>query len=143
MLLQIVVFASYILAGELTRPIHDILNRVNQLASGDFEDRLQVKSKDELGLLALRINAMARSLGRNTMELHRKNEENRAMKEHLESIINQTADAIHLTDLDGKIIRVNSAFEYLYGWTGEEVVGSRLTLFLVLQGSTEENGVRN
>ncbi|MEK4508103.1 ATP-binding protein [Paenibacillus sp. FSL K6-2524] len=125
-LLQIVVFASYILAGELTRPIHDILNRVNQLASGDFEDRLQVKSKDELGLLALRINAMARSLGRNTMELHRKNEENRAMKEHLESIINQTADAIHLTDLDGKIIRVNSAFEYLYGWTGEEVVGSRL-----------------
>lgn len=127
-LLQAVIFVSYILAGRLIRPIQDILIKVNQLASGDFDTRLRVKSKDEFGLLAHRINVMAYSLGTNTMELKNKNEENRAVKEYLESIISQTADAIHLTDTTGKIIRVNSAFETLYGWKSDEVVGTYLDL---------------
>lgn len=125
-IIQIIIFASYILAGKLTRPIHVILKKVNQLAFGSFETRLEVNSRDELGLLAHRINAMAKSMSFTTSELRQKNEENQSMKDHLESIINQTADAIHLTDLDGNVIRVNSAFEYLYGWTSEEIVGSRL-----------------
>ncbi|WP_245251675.1 ATP-binding protein [Paenibacillus turicensis] len=127
-LLQAVIFTSYILAGRLIRPIQNILIKVNQLACGDFDTRLQVKSKDEFGLLAHRINVMAYSLGTNTMELKNKNEENRAVKEYLESIISQTADAIHLTDTTGKIIRVNSAFETLYGWQSDEVVGTYLDL---------------
>jgi PAS domain S-box-containing protein len=124
--IQIIIIISSILAGKLTRPIHVILKKVNQLASGSFETRLEVNSRDELGLLSHRINAMANSMSYTTSELRQKNEENQSMKEHLESIINQTADAIHLTDLDGNVIRVNSAFEYLYGWTSEEIVGSRL-----------------
>lgn len=122
-LLQAVIFTSYMLAGRLIRPIQNILIKVNQLACGDFDTRLKVKSRDEFGLLAHRINVMAYSLGINTMELKNKNEENRAVKEYLESIISQTADAIHLTDTTGRIIRVNSAFETLYGWKGDEVVG--------------------
>lgn len=125
-LILIIIFVSYLLAGKLTRPIHVIFKKVNQLASGSFETRLEVNSRDELGVLAYRINAMANSMNYTTSELRQKNEENQSMKEHLESIINQTADAIHLTDLDGNVIRVNSAFEYLYGWTSEEIVGSRL-----------------
>ncbi|MNO75836.1 Sporulation kinase E [compost metagenome] len=69
---------------------------------------------------------MAESLGRYTMELKQKNEENRSVNEHLESIINGTADAIHVTDATGKVLRVNSAFEDLYGWSAEEIVGNRL-----------------
>jgi PAS domain S-box-containing protein len=125
-LLQAVIFTSYILAGRLIRPIQNILIKVNQLACGDFDTRLQVKSKDEFGLLAHRINVMAYSLGINTMELKNKNEENRAVKEYLESIISQTADAIHLTDTTGRIIRVNSAFETLYGWKSDEVIGMNI-----------------
>ncbi|SDG46619.1 PAS domain S-box-containing protein [Fontibacillus panacisegetis] len=125
-LLFIVISASYILAGEVIRPIQDILKKVNQLSSGDFNTRLKIDRNDELGSLALQINTMAESLGRYTMELKQKNEENRSVNEHLESIINGTADAIHVTDAKGKILRVNSAFEDLYGWNVEEIVGSKL-----------------
>lgn len=125
-LLQIVIFASYILAGEIIRPIQDILIKVNQLSSGRFETRMRVNRRDELGLLGQKINAMAVSLGHYTTELEQKNEENRSMNEYLESIISQTADAIHLTDLEGKILRVNPAFEGLYGWKSEEIVGCQL-----------------
>ncbi|MNO33760.1 Sporulation kinase E [compost metagenome] len=125
-LLFIVISASYILAGEVIRPIQGILKKVNQLSSGDFNTRLEITRKDELGLLAVQINTMAESLGRYTMELKQKSEENRSMKEHLESIINGTADAIHVTDSKGRILRVNSAFEELYGWSTEEIIGSKL-----------------
>ncbi|MFD3261930.1 ATP-binding protein [Paenibacillus lentus] len=125
-LLQIVIFASYIIAGEIIRPIQDILIKVNQLSSGKFEARMRVNRRDELGVLGQQINKMADSLGHYTAELEQKNEENRSMNEYLDSIICQTADAIHLIDLEGRILRVNPAFECLYGWKGEEIVGQQL-----------------
>lgn len=125
-LLEIVIFASYILAGLLIRPVQDILLKVNGMADGNFETQLEVSRKDELGLLAARINAMAGNLAQYTQDLREMNDENRSVKEHLESIIRQTADAIHLTDPEGRIIRVNKAFEQLYGWTGEEIQGACL-----------------
>ncbi len=126
LLLLIIILVSYILAGELIRPIREILIKVSQLSTGDFNTRIQLNRKDELGQLARKIDTMADSMGHYMTVLRKKNEENRLMKEHLESIINQTADAIHVTDLDGSILRVNSAFEELFGWTSEEIVGSNL-----------------
>lgn len=76
--------------------------------------------------MANKINAMADSLGNYTRELTQKNEENRSMKEYLESIISQTADAIHITDIEGRVLLVNPAFESLYGWKSEEIIGSHL-----------------
>lgn len=125
-LLEIVIFGSYLLAGYITRPIQSILGKVNDVADGHFDFRLKVRRKDELGQLANRINAMIRNLGHYTSRLKQMYEENRAVKEHLESIINQTADAIHITDLEGKVLRVNRAFEQLYGWRSREVEGRNL-----------------
>lgn len=127
-LLEIVIFGSYLLAGYITRPIQSILGKVNDVADGHFDFRLKVRRKDELGQLANRINAMIRNLGHYTNRLKQMYEENRAVKEHLESIINQTADAIHITDLDGKVLRVNRAFEQLYGWRSREVENRRLKI---------------
>ncbi|MBW4839412.1 MAG: PAS domain S-box protein [Paenibacillaceae bacterium] len=125
-LLVLMIIGSYGMAGGLIRPIRHILDQVNVLASGKLETRLKVGSFDELGLLAHKINIMADNLGRYTTELKRKNEENRSMKEYLESIISQTADAIHITDIKGQVLQVNAAFERLYGWRSDEIVGTYL-----------------
>ena len=71
---------------------------------------------------------MIRNLGHYTSRLKQMYEENRAVKEHLESIINQTADAIHITHLEGKVLRVNRAFEQLYGFRSREVEGRNLKI---------------
>ncbi|WP_234414285.1 ATP-binding protein [Paenibacillus sp. CAA11] len=122
----IVVLVCYFFACRMIRPIQDILVKVNDMANGQLDARLQVRRRDELGLLAERINVMACNLGGYTEKLRQKNEENRFMREHLESVINQTADAIQLTDLEGRTLRINKAFEQLFGWEASEVVGSRL-----------------
>lgn len=125
-LMEIAIFGSYLFASAYIKPIQAILSRVNEVGDGHFKYDLEIKRNDELGQLSNGINAMVRNLGHYTSRLKQMYEENRAVKEHLESVINQTADAIHITDEEGNIIQVNRAFEQLYGWTGKEIVGSPL-----------------
>ncbi|WP_246553199.1 HAMP domain-containing sensor histidine kinase [Paenibacillus tritici] len=122
LLLIIFFLASYVMAGVVTRPIQDILAKVNDVAMGKFEPALTVTSRDELGQLAQRINAMTTHLLQHTNRLGQTLEENRAVKEHLESVINGTSDAIHTVDMDGRIISTNRAFEELYGWGAEDAL---------------------
>lgn len=124
LLLALLLLCSYILSGFVTRPIQAILTKVNDVAKGKFEPPLKVTSRDELGQLALRINAMTAHLMHRTNHLRQTLEENRAVKDHLESVINGTSDAIHTMDMDGRITSTNRAFEELYGWSAKEVLGN-------------------
>lgn len=125
-LLEVVIIGSYVLASLFVRPIQSILGKVNEMADGHFDTRLEIKGGHELAQLGERINAMAYNLGMYTRRLEQMYEENRSVKEHLESVINQTADAIHVTDEEDRVVRVNHAFEALYGWTKKELVGRKL-----------------
>lgn len=55
-------------------------------------------------------------------------EDLRATKEMLESFISNTSDAIEVIDLDGHVLQINNAFEKIYGWTCEEIIGEKLPL---------------
>lgn len=127
-LLLILVVGSYWIAGVLMQPINDVLWKINEVSFGRFDSAIQVKRKDEFGRLANRVNAMSKNLSVYTAKLKVSFEENRAMKEYLESFINYTTDAIHVVDLDGRILQVNRAFERMFGYTAEESVGQALPL---------------
>jgi PAS domain S-box-containing protein len=43
-----------------------------------------------------------------------------------EEIFNQTADAINIIDLHGNVLEVNPAFEIMYGWKENEILGTPL-----------------
>lgn len=121
----LVLIISYWMAGVMIRPLKDILWKVNEVSSARFQQPIRIKRRDEFGLLALKVNAMSQNLSIYMNKLRRAFEENRRMKEHLESFINHTSDAIHLMDIDGKIIQVNRAFELLFGYEEEEAIGLR------------------
>lgn len=54
-------------------------------------------------------------------------EENlRDKTEQLESFIENNADAIAIVDNDGIVVRVNEAFENIFGWSKEEIVGAEI-----------------
>lgn len=114
----------YWLVGVMMRPLKDILWKVNEVSSVRFQKPIQIRGKDEFGLLALKINAMSQNLSIYMNKLRRAFEENRNMKEYLESFINNSNDAIHLMDVDGKVIQVNRAFEQLFGYEQSVVLGT-------------------
>lgn len=131
----LVLFLSYWLVGNMIRPLKDILWKVNEVSSVRFHQPIRIRRKDEFGLLALKVNAMSQNLSIYMEKLRKAFEENRQMKEHLESFINHTSDAIHLMERDGTVIQVNRAFELLYGYEEEEAIGLR---FPILPDSHKE-----
>jgi signal transduction histidine kinase len=56
--------ASLLLARQITRPLRGMEKATHEIASGDFDRRLVVTSRDEIGRLAASINQMAADLGR-------------------------------------------------------------------------------
>ena len=63
---------------------------------------------------------------RDVTERKQAEEQLRATKEQLESLINHAADAIAMFDLEGHTLQLNPAYEKIFGWTAQEVIGHRL-----------------
>ena len=61
------------------------------------------------------------------------------MEEKLASILNYTADAINITDLDSKVRYVNPAFEEMYGWKSKELIGKPLPIIPASLRGLEEH----
>ncbi|MDQ0896805.1 ATP-binding protein [Paenibacillus sp. V4I7] len=51
----------------------------------------------------------------------------RSTRNYLDSFVNHTSDAIHVEDLNGKVLQMNSAFEKMYGWSADEILGKPLS----------------
>jgi signal transduction histidine kinase len=66
---------GYAISWSLVRPVKEIEAKLNQVATGDFTQRVEVANRDELGALAADVNRMSEELGRlyQQLELASKN----------------------------------------------------------------------
>ena len=55
---------GYVISWSLIGPVKEIEARLNQIAAGDFTQRVHVVNRDELGALAANVNRMCEELGR-------------------------------------------------------------------------------
>lgn len=125
-MLVFVLGLSYLLVHLLVRPLERILRQVNEIADGNLGARIPVRRRDELGVLGKQINMMSLNLEQNRNRLQSMVNEILETKEQLESFINHTSDAICVMDLEGRVQRVNRAFESMFGWTIEELEGRKI-----------------
>jgi two-component system, NtrC family, sensor histidine kinase KinB len=102
--LLISTLVAVLLARSVLTPIQELDRSVEALRLGDFDRRVEVTSRDELGHLAEGFNRMAEALA----ELRRSNlGEVIAAKETLEATIAALPDAVVVIDPDGRIVAQN------------------------------------
>ncbi len=65
------ILGSYLLVGDLTRPLRDVAQAVDRVSSGDLSTPIRVAGDDELARLADSHNTLAASLERRNRELDR------------------------------------------------------------------------
>ncbi|MCU0644454.1 MAG: cache domain-containing protein [bacterium] len=65
----IIVGISYLITRSITKPLSEMVSVTQSIATGDLDRRIVVKSKDEIGQLALSFNKMVASLRKMRAEL--------------------------------------------------------------------------
>ena len=106
--LVISVLLSFLLSKTLTTPIERLTEGAERVADGDFSQKLEVASRDEIGVLTGTFNDMARQL-RTTLEAV-ENERNK-----LGTLFLHMTDGVVAFSRDGSVIQSNPAAEDMLG----------------------------
>ncbi|MFD2370027.1 two-component system histidine kinase PnpS [Brevibacillus sp. GCM10020057] len=100
----------------IIRPIEEITRVARNITQRQYESRVRIKAKDEIGQLAGAINFMASSLEQQMYEIS----EN---QQRLSGVLtNMTSGVIFISE-QRRIMLVNPAVEKLLGMAGNEIVG--------------------
>lgn len=100
----------------IIRPIEEITRVARNITQRQYESRVRIKAKDEIGQLAGAINFMASSLEQQMYEIS----EN---QQRLSGVLtNMTSGVIFISE-QRRIMLVNPAVERLLGTAGHEIVG--------------------
>jgi PAS domain S-box-containing protein len=118
---------AYILVNKVSQPLNKLSEYAKKLASHDFSSAVDIKSGDEIGLLATTMKSMA-------MDLHEVFDRyEQALKDaivelqdtlaYLTTIIDHMADGLLVTDTDGVINHVNPALSAMFGRREADMIG--------------------
>ncbi|MFC2006062.1 ATP-binding protein [Chloroflexota bacterium] len=103
----LVIVVAWLIARMTTRPIKELTSGAQRIASGEFGYRIIVGTKDESGQLANAFNKMS-------LHLKRRVETISEDRTKLMSILDNMADGVILTDIEGNIVLINKAAQELF-----------------------------
>ncbi len=106
--IAISVLLSFLLSKTLITPIERLTEGAEEVAAGDFSHKIEVDSKDEIGVLTATFNDMAQQLKTTLQEVE--NERNK-----LGTLFLHMTDGVVAFDRRGEIIQSNPAAEEMLG----------------------------
>lgn len=101
--LFITIILGFVMSTSITRPINEVTKIAEKMAKGDFDQRVDVNSNDEIGQLADMFNILTSKLKLTLDEIS-------SEKEKLDVIISNMADGLIAVDDDSNIIHYNPSF---------------------------------
>lgn len=135
-----IIFAAfmYIISKLITSPINKLTKSTQNIAKGNYHERVQISSKDELGILSNDFNAMADAIEEKINELQRYNDEKQRfidnltheLKTPLTSIIGY-ANLLRTTKISEKMFYDAVDFIYEEGKRLEQLSFKMMNLVLV------------
>ncbi len=120
----IVFFISIIFAKLIASPINRLTKVTRRIAQkGDLSQKVKVKTKDEIGILADSFNAMVTSLKISYDKLNISKRKEKTIRERLEIIMRSMGDGVFVVDKNKKILLFNKKLEEFSGWSHKQARG--------------------
>lgn len=124
------IFLTYRFSRNLSDSLNELIATTERVGRGNFSQLATVRSKDELGQLALSVNKMIGDLKSSTQRREVSEEVLRRSEEKFRLLVEAVKDyAIHMLDRDGHVTTWNSGAENITGYTSNEVIGKHFSLF--------------
>jgi PAS domain S-box-containing protein len=122
-LLAIVI--AYLFINNISRPLQELARYADRLADRDFDAEVNIRSDDEIGLLARTMNNMARETKNLITGLEKAikdaTRELQVTLTYLSAIIENLADGLVVVDSNGKITRHNQALLRMLQLEGDRI----------------------
>lgn len=112
--LAITVFLGFIIASSITEPIRDVTKKAEEMAMGDFDQFVEVKSDDEIGQLASMFNYL-------TLKLKDTIQDMDLERSKLNTIFNYMTEGVVAINTKGSIIHANPIALAILGIGKEDV----------------------
>ncbi|WP_169832998.1 sensor histidine kinase [Geosporobacter ferrireducens] len=96
--------ATILIAYNLSKPIKLLADTCNNIANGNLEEKIFIRRRDEIGVLANAFNNMMNKLQKNTSKLIE-------IKQFNEDILRNISTGIITTDQSGNIVSINHTAE--------------------------------
>lgn len=110
-------FFAFFLSTRIGAPLRKMKSAAQQVALGNFDLKVPVVTRDEVGELAVTFNQMAKQLETNMTELNQE-------KEQLAGIVNSMADGVMMFNNRGELLTSNPpAQRFLNSWYFENSSG--------------------
>ena len=114
--LILAVMIGFLLSDSIAKPIIRLRNIVLAFAGGKLDQRIEIKSRDEIGDLCKSFNTMADQI---QQEIKCRNQE----EEKFRAVVESAPYGLITTNDQGKILLVNSELEKMFGYRREELAG--------------------
>jgi PAS domain S-box-containing protein len=107
---------AFLLANRIVTPLRELTASTARIAGGDLDAKVEVGSRDEVGMLAAEYNRMAAAL----RKLRHSDLGNLVVAQQTtEAAIDSLYDPVLVTDADGRVTKLNPAAEDLFGSEAE------------------------
>ncbi len=133
----LVCFIGFYIAGIFTAPIIRLSKAVKEIGKGNFNKRIDVESKDEVGVLAESFNIMAEDLQNTTISreqlegiIKQRTGELSRLNEQLNAVMETATDAIISINSEGSIIFCNTSARTIFGYSNKEMIKKPLSILM-------------
>jgi PAS domain S-box-containing protein len=106
---------AYVWSGKTVAPLLHLVSAAKAIGQGDLEQKIQVESSNEIGMLASEFNKMTVSLRDSHGQLEEANRNLFDMKEYISNIVESMSVSIVVINKEYRITVINSEFEKALG----------------------------
>jgi PAS domain S-box-containing protein len=121
------VAAAYFFVNRISQPLNKLTEYSRKVAQHDFTAQVEIRSKDEIGMLADTMQSMALELSdvfeRYELALKDAIIELQNTLSYLTAVIDHMADGLLVGDIDGIITHVNPALSTMFGMRESDLMG--------------------
>jgi len=123
----------------LTKHVTKLLVATERISEGDYETRMNVVSKDEIGVLARNFNKMSEAISDKIEGIKNSEQALFDEKERAYVTLESIGEGVITTDIHGNIELVNPMAEKLTGWNAAEAQGQPISqVFNIINEVTRE-----
>ncbi len=124
-------------------PLSQLIKGFENLAGGNLNQRVDIRSADEFEDVANSFNMMAGNIAGLVQKIEKDGMLVSGEKNQLDAILSSIVDGIIALDFSRNIILVNKATEYMAGYTQQELQGKPIDQFIRFYDNGEEIFAKN